>query len=78
MFKKAILLLFLFLGAQAQSQVLIALLLGDQLNTGKIEFGLDGGLNFATISGMDSNSWTRNLNLGFYFDINIITCDANS
>ena len=34
-----------------------------------IEFGLDGGLNFATISEMDSDSWTRNLNLGFYFDI---------
>ncbi len=45
------------------------MLLGDKLNTGKIEFGLDGGLNFATISEMDSDSWTRNLNLGFYFDI---------
>ena len=52
-----------------QSQVLIALLLGDKLNTGKIEFGLDGGINYATIAGMESNSWTRNLNLGFYFDI---------
>lgn len=52
-----------------QSQVLIALLLGDKLNTGKIEFGLDGGLNYATINNMDSNSWTRNFNLGFYFDI---------
>jgi len=49
--------------------VLIALLLGDKLNTGKIEFGLDGGLNYATIAGMESNTWTRNFNLGFYFDI---------
>ena len=39
------------------------------MNTGKIEFGLDGGLNYATIAGMESNSWTRNFNLGFYFDI---------
>ncbi len=61
--------LFLFIGFSMQSQVLIALLLGDKLNTGKIEFGLDGGLNFATINNMDSNSWTRNFNLGFYFDI---------
>ena len=61
--------IFLLFTGILQSQVLIALLLGDKLNTGKIEFGLDGGLNFATISEMDSNSWTRNLNLGFYFDI---------
>ena len=69
--KKRILLaiLFVFVGVTMQSQVLIALLLGDKLNTGKIEFGLDGGINFATIAGMESNSWTRNLNLGFYFDI---------
>lgn len=60
---------FLLFTGILQSQVLIALLLGDKLNTGKIEFGLDGGLNFATISEMDSDSWTRNLNLGFYFDI---------
>jgi len=51
------------------SQVLIALLLGDKLNTGKIEFGLDGGVDFNTISNMDSNSWDRDWNLGFYFDI---------
>lgn len=68
--KKHILaIVFLFATFSMQSQVLIALLLGDKLNTGKIEFGLDGGLNFATIAGMESNSWTRNLNLGFYFDI---------
>ena len=67
--KRKLLIIFLFVGFYAQSQVLIALLLGNQLNTGKIEFGLDGGLNFANISGMDSNSWTRNLNLGFYLDI---------
>ena len=54
-----------------QSQVLIALLLGDKLNTGNIEFGLDGGLNYATIRGMESNTWTSNLNLGFYFDIRL-------
>lgn len=51
------------------SQVLIALLLGDKLNSGKIEFGLDGGLNYSQIANMDSNSFNRELNLGFYFDI---------
>ena len=67
--KKIFLLIFaLFIGYTSQSQILIALLLGDKLNSGKIEFGLDGGLNFARIGNMDSNSWSRDYNLGFYFD----------
>lgn len=68
--KKSILFIFfLLITFTMQSQVLIALLLGDKLNTGKIEFGLDGGVNFANINSMDSNSWYRKWNLGFYFDI---------
>lgn len=59
----------MILGYTAQSQVLIALLLGDKLNSGKVEFGLDGGWNYAQIGGMESNKWNRNWNLGFYFDI---------
>jgi len=67
--KKILLLVFtLFLSYSSQSQVLIALLLGDKLNSGKIEFGLDGGLNFSTIANMDSNNWGEEYNLGFYFD----------
>jgi len=60
---------FLLISVSMQSQVLIALLLGNSLNTGKIEFGLDGGVNFAAISNMESSSWYRKWNLGFYFDI---------
>lgn len=60
---------FLFIGLSMQSQVLIALLLGKSLNTGKIEFGLDGGVNFANVSGMEADDWYRKWNLGFYFDI---------
>lgn len=51
-----------------QSQVLISLLLGDKLNTGKIEFGLDGGYNFSTMSGFESGKPLSTFNLGFYFD----------
>ncbi len=70
--KKTILLIFvLLIGYTSQSQVLIALLLGDKLNTGKIEFGLDGGMNFSKIGNMDSSSFNRELNLGFYFDIKV-------
>ena len=60
---------FLFFIYNIQSQVLIALLLGDKLNNGKMEFGLDGGLNFSSISELEANKWKRDFNLGFYFDI---------
>ena len=60
---------FLLFVYNLQSQVLIALLLGDKLNNGNIEFGLDGGMNFASMSGLETNKWKRDLNLGFYFDI---------
>jgi hypothetical protein len=50
----------------AKSQVLISLLLGDKLNSGKIEFGLDGGFNFSNMSDSEGN-WEKGLNLGFYF-----------
>jgi hypothetical protein len=62
---------FLLISFSLQSQILIALLLGESLNTGKIEFGLDGGMNFANIGNMDSRSYGRDFNLGFYFDIKI-------
>ncbi len=63
------LLLTLSMAYTSHSQVLIALLLGDKLNSGKIEFGLDGGVNYSRIANMDSNSFNSELNLGFYFDI---------
>ena len=62
---------FLLFVYNLQSQVLIALLLGDKLNTGKIEFGLDGGINFASMSGLETNKWKRDFNLGFYFDFKV-------
>ncbi len=54
---------------QAQSQVLISLLLGDKLNSEGLEFGLEGGFNFSNLSGFESNKYLTNFNLGFYFDI---------
>jgi len=52
-----------------KGQVLISILLGDKLNTGKIEFGLDGGVNYMTLQGVDPSSVKPVFNLGFYFDI---------
>jgi hypothetical protein len=57
--------------ARSDGQVLISLLLGDKLNTGKIEFGLDGGLSLSNLQGSDPSSSRRAFNLGFYFDIKL-------
>jgi hypothetical protein len=62
---------FLFCARAAEGQVLISILLGDKLNTGKIEFGLDGGFNLASMSGSDQSGNRPFFNLGFYFDIKL-------
>lgn len=64
-----IVLIFLLSSSYANSQVLISLLLGDKLNSDGMEFGLETGYNFASISGMDSHKSLGSFNIGFYFDI---------
>jgi len=61
----------LFLGNAAKTQVLISILLGDKLNTGKIEFGLDGGWNWSNMKNLDPSKNLGTFNLGFYFDIKL-------
>lgn len=55
----------------SSGQVLISLLLGDKLNSGKIEFGLEGGVNFMSVGGLSPSRTATDFNLGFYFDINM-------
>jgi hypothetical protein len=55
----------------ANSQVLIALIFGDALNTGNVEFGLDGGFNWSSIQGVPGAKTLPIWNLGFYFDIKL-------
>lgn len=52
----------------ARSQVLISLIFGDKLNSPFLEFGLEGGANFSTISDLESSGTNVGFNLGFYFD----------
>ena len=52
----------------ANAQVLISLLLGDKLNSDKLEFGLDGGINYLNISNTPDAKYLFDWNLGFYFD----------
>jgi len=59
----------LFLANSAKTQVLISILLGDKLNTGKIEFGLEGGWNWSNMTNLDPSKSLSTFNLGFYFDI---------
>ena len=56
---------------RSNGQVIISLLLGDKLNSGKIEFGLDGGLSLANLHGVNPSSNKPGFNLGFYFDIKL-------
>lgn len=73
MIKKYIFLAFtlLFCVQMAQSQVLISLLFGDKLNSEKIKFGLEGGVNFSTVTNLETASTRPNFNIGFYFDFMI-------
>jgi len=61
----------LLLGFASNSQVLISILLGDKLNSGKIEFGLEGGVDWSGIKGLEPSSSLAGFNLGFYFDIKL-------
>jgi hypothetical protein len=62
---------FLFFGLASNSQILISILLGDKLNTGKIEFGLAGGVNWSTIQNLEGANNLIGFNLGFYFDFKL-------
>jgi hypothetical protein len=72
---KILMFVFLLFSYTASSQILISLLLGDKLNNGKMEFGLDGGLNMSSIDGLDQSKNAPGFNLGFYFGIKL--CKSN-
>jgi hypothetical protein len=61
----------LLVGLISNAQILISLLLGDKLNSGKMEFGLAGGINWSTIKNLEGSNSLRGFNLGFYFDIKL-------
>jgi len=53
------------------SQVIISLLFGDELNSDKVKFGLDGGFNYSNLTGTQGSKFLENFNLGLYFDIQL-------
>lgn len=65
------LIILVWVPSKIHSQVLIALLFGDKLNSDKLEFGLAGGLNLSDISNLPGSHVKAGLNLGLYFNIKI-------
>jgi hypothetical protein len=62
-------LILLLSATTVNSQVLLSLLFGDKLNSGKVEFGMSGGFNLSYLRGLDESKGQNNWELGFYFDI---------
>ena len=59
----------MIISTKVQSQVVIALLFGDKLNSPGLKFGLDGGINLSSLTNISSAKFTPGFNLGLYFDI---------
>ncbi len=70
--KKILLLLVLVTCTSiVHSQVIIALVFGDKLNTDQLEFGLTGGLSISDISNFGTAKTRNGFNLGLYFNIKL-------
>lgn len=70
--KKTILLsLFVILCANAKSQLLISILLGNKLKQEKMELGIDGGLSLSTITNQSDAKFKGSFNLGLYIDFKL-------
>lgn len=53
------------------SQIIISILFGEQLNSGKMEFGLITGANVSTITGMEDAKPLPTFKLGLFLDYNL-------
>jgi hypothetical protein len=51
----------------AKSQVLIALVFGDKLNSPKTEFGLNVGVNYSSLTNLDNAKYSTGFGIGMYF-----------
>ncbi len=69
--KTTTLVVVMLIASQLHSQVLIALLFGDKLNTDKLDFGLTAGLNLSTISNLADAKTKEGLNLALFFNIKL-------
>jgi len=65
--KILIIIISIFIYNTASSQVLIALIFGDELNGERLEFGLNVGENFSTLSGVPDVTYRHGFNIGLNF-----------
>lgn len=66
-----IILLAVCFAPAAQGQVLMALLFGDKLNSERLSFGLNLGMNSTILTNIDEAKFDHNFTLGLYFDIKL-------
>ena len=66
-----LILLNIYFLLNVNSQILISLLLGDDLNSDKLEFGIETGVNFSSIGGLETTKYLKSWNIGFYFDLSL-------
>ncbi len=63
--------IFMLFTYAAQSQLLIALLFGDKLNSEKLGFGLNAGVNVPFTHEIDNSKTWPSLELGLFFDVRV-------
>lgn len=64
--------IFIVAAKICQSQVLMALLFGDKLNSDKLEFGLTLGNSFSTQTDFANTEWrTKGWNVGLWFNVKL-------
>lgn len=54
-----------------QSQIIIALVFGDKLNSDKLKFGMDVGANYSTIKSFDNDYNRTSFNMGLFFEFKL-------
>lgn len=69
--KKLLIAIALLTSLAAQSQVLIALVFGDKLNSPNVEFGLELGPTYSYLDGFDDGQWANSLFIGPSFNIRL-------
>ena len=62
---------FIFISLIGLARVLISLLLGDKLNSEKLNFGVESGLNWSKFYGKESSRHTHYIDLSSFADLNL-------
>src|SRR5687768_8454369 len=67
----SLIILFIVIAKICQSQILIALLFGDKLNSDKLEFGITLGNSFSMQSNFEGDWRLKGWNVGLWFNVKL-------